>query len=309
MPQSRKSQLSFAILLGATLLLLATWYNRTPAPQTVLLWENGAPGAHGDAPEDKPSLRIFLPSAYNASKAAVIICPGGAYKLIMSTYEGEDIARWFNSIGVAAFVLKYRIYPNYFHPSSMYDVLRAIRYVRYNAGNFHLDTDKIGVIGFSAGGHLASIAATHYTEFTPLADDPVDTVSARPDFAILGYPIISLLPPLTHDESATNLLGEDHGEEARRALSNQFHVTKETPPVFMFHTADDRPVSAENRVQFYEALRAAKVPAELHIYERGRHGAGLANGKNGAPDLPLLTTWPTLAENWMKNRGLIGNKR
>ncbi len=304
MPQFRKSQLSFAILACATLLMSLAWFIRAPTQHEVYLWDKGAPGALGTGPDDKPTINIFLPPSYIAARSGVIICPGGGYKMLMIGYEGEDIAHWFNSIGVAAFVLKYRIRP-YQNPIPLEDALRAMRFVRYNAAKFSIDPHKIGIIGFSAGGHLASTVITHFDEGTLDPADPIDKVSARPDFAILGYPVITMLDPFTHQGTMYNLLGKNPTDEQRRAVSNELHVTPQTPPTFLFHTLEDKGVPAENSRMFYDALLKAHVPAELHLYEKGNHGAGLANGQDGAPNIPTLTTWPDLVMNWLAGRGML----
>lgn len=277
----------------------------SPKPVTQYLWETRAPGATGDAPEDRPSIQIFLPPSYKATGTGVVICPGGAYVQIMSSYEGVDMAQWLNSVGVAAFVLNYRYSPRYYHPAPMNDALRAMRYVRYHAKEYGIVPNRIGIMGFSAGGHLASTVLTHYDEGSKIAGDPVDAVSARPDFGILGYPIITLDAPYTDPSIAVNLIGSNPSEEMRKKLSNHLHVNAQTPPTFLFHTAEDSLVKMENSEMFFDALRKAGVRSEMHIYEKGIHGAGLANGKGLAADVPSLATWPVLAVNWMESMQLL----
>lgn len=233
----------------------------------------------------------------------MVICPGGAYSRIMS-YEGEDVARWLNSFGVAGFVLKYRIAPRYRYPASLLDAQRAIRYVRYHAAAFGVHADRIGIMGSSAGGHLASTAITHLRPGDPAATDPVERISSRPDFAVLAYPIITFRAPWTHQISVDNLLGPNPAPALIDELSNELHVTRDTPPTFLFHTGPDAAVPPENSVMFYEALRKAGVPAELHIYAAGPHGAGLANGHGDAPRVPALLSWPLLAEEWLESQWL-----
>jgi len=277
------------------------WSGITTAP-VERLWSRAAPGAIGTTEADEPSIEVFLPLRWHSIKAGMVICPGGAYKLVMSTYEGEDVARWLNSFGVAAFVLKYRVAPRYHHPAPFVDATRAVRYVRYHAARFGLLPERIGIIGFSAGGHLASTVITHFDSGNPEAADPVDRISSRPDFAVLGYPIISLQSPWTHPGSVRNLLGPNPTAAQIRELSNDLQVTDKTPPAFLFHTSADIQVPAQNSILFYSALRSHGVDSELHIFEYGDHGAGLANGHGAAPRVPVLVNWSALAEDWICGR-------
>jgi len=272
-------------------------------PETVLLWPNGAPDAKGDADNDKPSLTIYLPEKQDPVHAAVIVCPGGGYSHLAMGHEGEDVAKWLNSLGITAFVLKYRHGGNgYRHPVPLEDAQRAIRYVRAGAEKWNIDPAKIGILGFSAGGHLASTAGTHFDRGNPQAGDAIDRVSCRPDFLVLCYAVISMTSDQTHKGSRNSLLGSSHDPELAKSLSNEMQVTADTPPTFLFSTNADTTVPAENSVQFYLALRKAKVPAELHIYEKGQHGVGLA------PKDPILTTWKERLADWLKVRGLLSSK-
>jgi len=214
-------------------------------------------------------------------------------------HEGRQIAEWLNARGIAAFVLKYRLGPRYHHPAMLQDVQRAVRTVRARAGEFGVAPNRIGVWGFSAGGHLASTAGTHFDPGDAASGDPIERVSSRPDFLILAYPVITMDERYTHQGSRLNLLGENPDPKLVEDLSNDQRVTDQTPPAFLFHTSDDPAVPVENSVRFYEALRKAGVPAEMHIYEHGRHGLGLAQQD------PALSTWPSLLENWLKSRGLL----
>ena len=268
-------------------------------PSTRLLWPAGAPGAQGDADADKPSITAYLVPAGKANGTAVLVCPGGGYHALAMDHEGKQIAEWLNARGVAAFVLKYRLGPKYHHPVEMGDVQRAIRAVRYGAKEFRIRPDRIGVWGFSAGGHLASTAATHFNSGDPASADPVDRESCRPDFAILCYPVISF-SEFAHQGSAMNLLGEDPEPQLIEELSNEKQVRPDSPPTFLFHTADDPVVPVENSVMFYAALRRYGIPAEMHIYAHGEHGVGLAQKD------PVLSTWPARLEDWLKGRGLLG---
>jgi acetyl esterase/lipase len=267
--------------------------------KNVVLWPDGAPGAKGTEKGDIPHLTVFLPPPDKAIGTAVVVCPGGGYRNVVDTYEGAEPAEWLNQLGVAAFVLHYRVAPRYQHPAPMLDVQRALRTVRSRAKEWHIDPNRIGVWGFSAGGHLASTAATHFDEGKADATDPIDRVSCRPDFAILCYPVITFLPPFAHEGSRNNLLGAKAERSLVEEFSNELRVTPETPPTFLFHTNADAGVVPENSVLFYMALRKAKVPAELHIYEQGKHGVGL-----GQKD-PAVSSWPGRLQDWMKGRGLL----
>lgn len=271
--------------------------------KTELLWPQGAPGAKGDSDNDKPTLTISLPPADKATGAAVVVCPGGGYGGLAMTYEGTEIGEWFNSFGVAAFVLKYRHKGSgYQHPAPLQDAQRAIRTVRARAGEFKVEPDRIGILGFSAGGHLASTAGTHFDKGKADAPDTIDRVSCRPDFLILCYPVISFTAPFTHQGSRKNLLGENPDPKLVESMSNELQVTSETPPTFLWHTNEDSGVPPENSAVFYLALRKAKVPAEMHIFEHGRHGLGLAK------QIPGVSSWPDRVVDWMGGRGLLGKK-
>jgi acetyl esterase/lipase len=299
-PLSARSLSSVIVLLIAALLacpILAA------EPKVELLWPDGAPGTLGDRPEDKPTLIIYLPEKEKATGAAVCVCPGGGYGHLAMDHEGDQIAQWFNSMGVAGFIVDYRHRrKGYGHPAPLQDAQRAIRTVRARAGEWGVDPSRIGVMGFSAGGHLASTAATHFDAGKPDAEDSIERASCRPDFAILCYPVVMFDEAYTHRGSQRNLLGEDPDPELVRSLSNEKQVTPQTPPTFLFHTDEDTGVPAENSVQFYLALRRAKVPAELHIYRQGRHGLGLA------PDMPGTGNWPKQCQDWMRGLGLLERK-
>lgn len=263
----------------------------------VLLWPEGAPGATGAADADRPALWVYEP-AEDPNGAAIIICPGGGYAVHAVDHEGTQPARWFNRLGGTAFVLRYRLAP-YRHPIPLSDVQRALRYVRSHAERWNVDPQRIGVMGFSAGGHLASSAATHFDSGNPDAADPVARVSSRPDFAVLGYPVISLQPGITHGGSVRNLLGDQPTPELREQLSGELQVTADTPPVFLFHTLEDSAVRIENSLRFAEACRDAGVPFELHAFQHGQHGVGLANGH------PALAQWIELAGTWLRQTGQL----
>ena len=270
---------------------------QTP-PAAVPLWPEGAPGAKGAAPEDVPSYQLYPAPATKSTGAAVVVCPGGGYRGL-AAHEGHDIALWLNGLGVTAVVLKYRLGPRYQHPSMLQDVQRAIRTTRARAAEWKVDPQRIGVMGFSAGGHLSSTAATHFDAGQPKAADLVERVSSRPDVAILCYPVITMTDPYAHAGSRRNLLGESPSPELIKLLSSEQQVTAQTPPTFIFFTEDDKAVPLENGLLMAAALRRAKVPYEMHIYETGRHGVGLAK------DNPWLGTWPSLLENWLRKRNFV----
>jgi acetyl esterase/lipase len=269
------------------------------ASKVMELWPSGAPGAVGTEDSDKPTLTVFLPPEGKSNGAAMVICPGGGYGHLAEGHEGRDVGAWLNSHGVTAFMLKYRLAPKYQHPAPLQDAQRAIRTIRARSAEWKVDPQRIGILGFSAGGHLASTAGTHFDAGDPAAQDPIDRVSCRPDLLILCYPVITMTSPYTHGGSRNNLLGKTPDPKLLESLSNEKQVTRETPPTFLFHTSADTAVPPENSVLFYMALRAQGVPAELHIYERGHHGIGLA-----AKD-PVLSTWPARCAAWMEMRGFF----
>ncbi len=243
------------------------------------LWPNGAPGALGTEPKDIPTLTVYLPTMPTAgSTAAMVICPGGGYGGL-APHEGNDYALWLNEQGIAAFVLKYRLgSAGYRHPSMLQDAARAIRTVRARASEWNIDTNRVGIIGSSAGGHLASTLLTHFNsaENKPAdSSDPIDAISCRPDLGVVCYPVITMDGPSVHSGSRKNLLGENPSPELVHELSNQFQVTKDTPPTFIWHTAEDKGVLVQNSLMFAEALAKAGVPFELHVFEKGPHGLGL----------------------------------
>lgn len=289
-------------MVAAILLCHLTLVTYLAEPAVELLWPKGAPGAVGNEPVDQPALTIFVPPAEKANGTAVVVCPGGGYGGLAVDHEGKQVAEWLNGHGVTAFMLKYRLAPRYHHPAPLQDAQRALRIVRARAKEWNLDAKRIGIWGFSAGGHLASTAATHFDDGNAGADDPIEHASCRPDFAILAYPVITLNPPYTHMGSRNNLLGKDPEAKLVESLCNDQQVTDKTPPTFLFHTATDTAVPPENSLLFFAALRKAKVPAELHIYEKGPHGVGLALKD------PVLASWPDRLAAWMKTHGLLGKQ-
>ncbi|MFD0712346.1 alpha/beta hydrolase [Paenibacillus sp. GCM10027626] len=253
------------------------------------LWPEGAPLAQGNDDEDRPAITPYL--AAGGGPGAVIVCPGGGYGM-RADHEGEPIARWLNSIGIHAFVLRYRVAP-YQYPCALLDVQRAVRYVRHHAGEWGIDQRKIGVLGFSAGGHLTSTAGTHYDRGDAEAADPIERQSSRPDLLMLCYPVITMKQPYTHQGSQHNLLGAEPDPAKVELLSNELQVTADTPPTFLWHTSDDEAVDVENSLQFASALRKNGVPFDLHVYEKGRHGLGLAE------EDPHVASWTAVCALWL----------
>lgn len=267
-------------------------------PEAVMLWEAAPPGALGETEADRPMVAVYR-AARGATGTAVIVAPGGGYGNLAMDHEGRQIAAFFNAMGVSAFVLRYRLGPRYRHPVPLGDAQRAVRLVRSRAEEFGVRADRVGMMGFSAGGHLTATAGTRFDAGRPDAEDPVDRSSSRPDFLILGYPVVTFDPAVTHAGSVRNLLGDNPDPAQIAWLSNDLHVTRDTPPTFLFHTTADTAVPPENSVRFYLALTRAGVAAEMHIFETGAHGVGLALGD------PALSAWPTLLTNWLRGRGLL----
>ncbi|MBC7856724.1 MAG: alpha/beta hydrolase [Pirellulaceae bacterium] len=285
--------LTFAILVaGSSLSAFAA------EPKTELLWPSGTPDAKGTEAKDKPTLIIYLPEKEKANGGAIVICPGGGYGGLAMDHEGHQIARWLNDNGIAGFICDYRHRgKGYGHPAPLEDAQRAIRIVRSRAKEFNVDPAKVGILGFSAGGHLTSSAVTHFDKGKTDSKDPIDQVSCRPDFGVLCYPVIAFNEKFTHVGSQHNLLGKDAPEELVKTMSSEKQVTAETPPCFLWHTYEDTGVPPENSIVFYLACIKNKVPAELHVYEKGRHGVGLGKSIAGTEN------WPTECIAWMKNHG------
>ncbi|HOI49350.1 MAG TPA: alpha/beta hydrolase [Prolixibacteraceae bacterium] len=277
---------------------------------TLKVWPNGAPDSNGcTQPEEKydgvrvryvseAEMYVFLPSKDKNSGAAVVICPGGGYAIEAMDHEGYDMARWLSERGVAGIVLKYRL-PYGHHQIPSGDARRAIRTVRANAEKWGIDPDKIGLAGSSAGGHLAATAGTRFDKGNPMAADPIERMSCRPDFLLLLYPVITFNEEFGHMGSRKNLIGDGNNWELVKQYSNELHVTPETPPTFLILPDDDKTVPPRNSVEFYLALKKNGVPAEMHIFQQGGHGFGM-NRKN----LPV-DQWPELFLHWLKAINLI----
>lgn len=282
---------SYLICLAT--LLVACQLQASTEP-LILLWPDGAPGALGNADKDSPTITPYLPAAEIATGVAIVICPGGGYGGL-AKHEGEGYALWLNEHGVAGFVLKYRLGSNgYRHPVMLQDAARAVRLVRAKAATWKIDPARVGIMGSSAGGHLASTLLTHFDNGKPEAADPIERQSSRPDLGILCYAVITM-GPNTHTGSRRNLLGDNPSPELVRLLSNELQVTPQTPPCFIWHTYEDKAVKVENSLDFALALRQAGVPFDLHIYQKGGHGMGL--GK----DHP----WPTDCLFWLKAQKFV----
>lgn len=289
-PMMNHRYVLLAVFLAAHALAAA------PARTPILLWPDGAPGALGTADQDRPTLTPYLAESTASNQAAIVICPGGGYGGLAS-YEGEDYALYLNQHGVAGFVLKYRLGTHgYRHPRMLEDAARAVRWVRAHAAEWKVDPKRVGIMGSSAGGHLAATLMTHFDAGRPDAADPVERESSRPTLGILCYPVISLQPGLTHEGSKRNLLGSSPSEDLVRLLSNELQVTRETPPCFLWHTWEDQAVKVENSLEFAAALRKAGVPFDLHIYQKGGHGVALRDKppfRNPHPWARDLVFWLT----------------
>lgn len=281
-------------------MLSPTYLSAQSEPDTILLWPEGAPAAQGNEPHDQPTLILYPAPEATATGAALVVCPGGGYGMLAMDHEGHQVARWLNSFGVSAYIVTYRLGKHgYRHPVPMHDGQRAIRTVRQHATDWNIDPDRIGVLGFSAGGHLASTLGTHFDRGNADATDPVDRASSRPDLMILLYPVISFTEDYQHAGSRRMLLGEDADPELVASLSNETQVSEDTPPTFLVHTSEDTGVPPQNSIAFYLALHEQGIPVELHIYEQGRHGLGM--GDRGT----AFASWPDRCEEWMQGRGLL----
>jgi acetyl esterase/lipase len=272
-----------------------------PAKTILPLWNGPAPHSHGTTPDDIPTLTVFLPKDGSQPTSAIVICPGGGYGGLMMDYEGTDEGLYFQEHGIAAFVLKYRLPTHgYRHPDPMADAQRAIRLVRSHAADWKIDPAKVGIMGFSAGGHLAATVDTHFDSGNPQAPDPVDRHSCRPDFALLVYPVISMKDGITHQGSKANLLGPHPDPAQVQSLSNETQVTAQTPPTLLVHAQDDDDVPIENSRLMLSALEKAGVPSALQYYPHGGHGFGFGPKKPNAP-----AGWLDKACAWFKAQGLL----
>jgi acetyl esterase/lipase len=280
------------------------------ADNTVIpLWPEGVPNAKTTLGAEKlvggrisnvsePTLTIYSPAVDRPNGTAVIICPGGSYSLLSNQREGVQYANWLSTLGVTSFILKYRL-AEFGHPAPLQDVLRAVRVVRSRAAEFKINPDRIGVMGSSAGGHLAASSGTLFDHAAGKTGAAIDAEKARPDFLILMYPVITMKDPAAHAGSRTNLLGSKPTPELLRLMSLEDQVTDNTPPTLLIHTQADRTVPIEHGILFYQALTRAKVPAEMYLFERGEHGMGMRDG------LGTASNWSKRAEEWLRARGLL----
>jgi len=266
-------------------------------PPKIPLWNGPAPGAKGTGPDDTPQLTCYLAAGEGGPKPAMLVLPGGGYGGL-AAHEGAGYADWFSRNGISAFVLNYRLGSHgYRHPVMLQDAARGLRTIRAKAAELNVDPARIGVVGSSAGGHLASTLLTKWDAGNAADADPVERVSSRPDVGILCYPVVTMSGPATHGGSRDNLLGPDAPEELRREVSAELHVTPETPPTFLWHTAKDPVVPVANSLLFASALDAKGVPFALHVYERGPHGLGLKQTSWGPEALRWLSLrWPVRIE-------------
>jgi len=280
--------------------LFSLFNARAEMKNSIPLWPAGAPGALGSSTNDIPTITPYLPDATNTTGAAMVICPGGAYTHL-AAHEGKDYALWLNQHGVTCFVLKYRLGSSGYHyPAEFLDVARALRWVRAHAGDYKIDPQRVGIMGSSAGGHLAATLLTHFDTGDTNSSDAVERQSSRPDLGILCYAVISM-GEFTHQGSKDNLLGKNPSPELVKLLSNELQVTTNTPPCFLWTTFEDKTVPMENTMMFAEALRKNHVPFDLHIYEKGGHGMGLKDKPPFAHPHP----WANDCLFWLKEQGFV----
>jgi acetyl esterase/lipase len=293
--------LFFSIITKAQNFVIPLWSSNMPNYQEVEeeeILKNASSTEHYKL-VTKPDISVFLPSNNNRTGQAVLVIPGGGYQAIVHIWEGEDIAKWLNSNGIVAIVLKYRL-PNaknniVSHKSPLLDASRAMKIIKDNAEEWHIDKNNIGVMGFSAGGHLASTLGTHYDKDENRQFDKIDSISSRPDFMVLMYPVITMDVRFTHMGSRNNLLGENPSPELVDYYSNEKQVSETTPPTMIFHCTDDAVVPVENSTAFYKALQEKNIDSEMHIFQHGKHGFALANGKGH------LELWKSLCKDWLRN--------
>lgn len=293
-------------ILLATIMTSITAFANAQAP--LPLWPEGVPGARSIGAEQldagrianvsEPTLTVYKPAVDRPNGTAIIICPGGGYVRLSADREGAQYANWLSHLGVTAFVLKYRM-QEFGHPAPLQDVLRAVRLVRSKAKEFGISPERVGVMGSSAGGHLAASAGTLFDHPAGRTGSALDATSARPDFLMLMYPVIAMEGPAVHAGSRKALLGDTPSPELVQLMSVEKQVTSATPPTLLIHTQEDQAVPVENSILFYQALTKAKVKAEMYLFEKGSHGMGMKDGLGTSSD------WPKRAEEWLRTRGLL----
>jgi len=270
-----------------------------PRTFDIPLWENGAPDALGSGPKDIPMAMVRLPGSEKPT-GALVICPGGGYGGLAMGHEGTEIAQWANEMGMAAIICDYRHRgKGYGHPAPIQDAQRAIRLTRANAAKWNLDSQRIGIIGFSAGGHLVSTVLTRFDGGDVNSEDQIARQSSKPNFGILAYPVILFGQPKTHQGSERNLLGPASDPKVLASFQSDLHVTPEMPPTFIFHTFEDKAVPPENALAFYAAMVKNGVPGELHIFEKGKHGVGLGS------KVAVTSEWPNACRRWLESRQFV----
>lgn len=277
-------------------------FGAEPKSFDIPLWANGAPGAIGKDAKDIPMAMVRLPVS-DTPTGALIICPGGGYRGLAMGHEGKEMAEWANEMGLAAIICDYRHRgKGYGHPAPLQDAQRAIRLVRSQATEWNVDSTRIGILGFSAGGHLVSTVLTRFDAGDSQNTDTIERQSSRPDYGILAYPVILFGQPATHKGSEKNLLGESPDPKLLESFQSDLNVTKETPPTFLFHTLEDKAVPPQNSVAFYAAMIRHGVPGELHIFEKGAHGLGLAKKTPGTSE------WPNACRRWLETKQFVKTK-
>ncbi len=286
----------------ASAFLLSTTLAADPKSFDIPLWENGAPGANGKEAKDIPMAMVRLPAS-DTPTGALIICPGGGYGGLAMGHEGKEMAEWANEMGLAAIICDYRHRgKEYGHPAPLQDAQRAIRLVRAKSTDWNIDSTRVGILGFSAGGHLVSTVLTRFDGGDSQNADTIERQSSRPDYGILAYPVILFGQPATHKGSEKNLLGESPDPKLLESFQSDLNVTKETPPTFLFHTLEDKGVPPQNSVAFYAAMIRHGVPGELHVFEKGAHGLGLAKKTPGTSE------WPNVCRRWLEAKQFVKAK-
>jgi acetyl esterase/lipase len=277
---------------------------------TVELWPGGAPGQNGSEPKDVPALTVFAPRTRRANSPAVIVAPGGSYVMLAADLEGREVADWFAERGITAFVLRYRMGEKYQYPVPLEDAQRAVRYVRANAATYRIDPERIGIMGFSAGGHLAAMESVSVETADANAVDPIDKASSKPNFVVLGYPWLNAMSPNTQGlitycatTPMVKTVPPDKCKELETKYSPVKYVTSAMPPTFIYITSDDKTVDVQASVDYFEAMRAVKASVEFHSFAHGAHGSGLGSGD------PALDLWPGLLDAWLRGQGFLGTKR